>query len=400
MAPRIPTYQTLGRKTGWRWQRVAQLPYPLSHDRMCRYSLGRNAVFHGARALDLGPGDEVLFPAYHSGTEAAPLMHLGCRLRFYGVGSDLSLDLHEIEAKIGPRTRAIYVIHFFGFQAPVEAIRTIADRHGLLLIEDVALGFLGDLDGRPLGTWGDVSIFCLYKSLPVAAGGVLAINKPDVPLPPEPQAAGFYSDLNLTIKHVIHHWELHGGKLGRLGRNAVEASCKRLVQAGGLQLNSPESLDFEPDLLNDGMGLVTRLLLRYFDYESVVRRRRANYDWLTNRFADTGVVVLRENLPAGAVPLFLPILVEDKFPSVDALHRAGVEAVPVWGIHHSYLKRGEFPGTEFLVNHAVEIPIFQDLTEAHLERIADDVIRICRVRDEKILERSATIAAAQDLVAC
>jgi hypothetical protein len=107
-----------------------------------------------------------------------------------------------------------------------------------------------------------------------------------------------------------------------------------------------------------------------------------------------------DELPPGAVPLFLPILVEDKFGAVEALHRAGIEAIPVWGIHHPYLNRGEFPGTEFLVNHAVEIPIFQDLTERHLERMALDVIRLCRVKDARLLERASECSADRQLVAC
>ena len=85
MPPFIPSYQTLGPRSGWTWQRRDALPYPLSHDRTREYFLGRNAIYHGARALGLKAGDEVLFPAYHSGTESAPLMHLGCRLKFYGV---------------------------------------------------------------------------------------------------------------------------------------------------------------------------------------------------------------------------------------------------------------------------------------------------------------------------
>ena len=386
MPLQIPTYQTLGRKTGWRWQRRSQLPFPLNHGRIRAYSLGRNAVFHGAKALGLGPNDEVLFPSYHSGTEAAPLMHLGCKLRFYGVESDLSVNLHEIEAKVGPRTKAIYVIHFFGFQAPIQAIRALADRRGLLVIEDVALGFLGEIGGRPLGTWGDVSIFCFYKSLPVGAGGALAVNNADVPLPPEPERGGFYSDLNLAVKHVIHHWELHGGVVGRLARKAVEECCKRLVRRAQLELSSPESLLFEPELLDRGMGVITRTLLKYFDYDSVIDRRRANYAWLARRLKNTSVAMLREDLPVGSVPLFFPILVEDKFRTVDALHRAGIEAVPVWGIHHPYLRPGEFPGTEFLVDHAVEIPIFQDLTEHHLERIARGVIRFCQAPRPRLEE--------------
>jgi len=395
MLPRIPSYQTLGRKTGWRW-RSGSPPFPLSHDRVRLYYLGRNAVYHGARALGLKAGDEVLFPAYHSGTESAPLMYLGCDLRFYGVERDLRIDLDEIEAKIGPRTKAIYAIHFFGFQAPIEALRALADRHGLFLIEDVALSFLSEIDGRPLGTWGDVSIFCLYKSLPTAAGGVLAINKPGVPLPPEPRRGGFYSELNLTLKHVVRHWELHGGPLGRLARRAVE-KCSKPVTTGA-RLQSPDSLDFEPELLDRGMGLLTRGLLRWFDYRLIAQRRRQNYIWLANRLHDSGVAMLREHLPDGAVPLFFPILVDEKFLSVEVLHRVKIEAIPVWGIHHAYLSRGEFPGAEFLVEHAIEIPIFQDLTERHLERIARELIRLCRARSEKLLTQSES-APAKELVA-
>lgn len=396
MLPQIPSYQTLGRKTGWRcWP--GPRPFPLSHDRIRLYYLGRNAVYHGARALGLKPGDEILFPAYHSGTESAPLMYLGCNLRFYGVERDLSIDLDEIEAKIGPRTKAIYAIHFFGFQAPIEELRALADRHGLLLIEDVALSFLSQLGGRPLGTWGDASIFCLYKSLPTAAGGVLAINKPGVPLPPEPQRDGFYSELNLTLKHVVRHWELHGGPLGRLARRAVEKGSKPVTS--GAKLQSPDSLDFEPELLDRGMGLLTRGLLRWFDYVSIAARRRKNYIWLANRLRNSGVAMLRERLPDGAVPLFFPILVDEKFPTVESLHRERIEAIPVWGIHHAYLHRGEFPGTEFLVNHAVEIPIFQDLTEGHLERIAGELIRHCRAPSEKLAPQPVQAAPAEELVA-
>lgn len=374
MLASIPAYQTLGRKSGWRWQPRSALPYPLSHDRARYYYLGRNAVYHGAGALGLKPGDEVLFPSYHSGTEAAPLLHLGCKLCFYRVDRALEIDVEEIESLIGPRTKAIYAIHFFGFPAPIEQLRRLADAHRLYLIEDVALGLLGHVDGRSLGTWGDISIFCMYKSLPVAAGGLLAVNNRAIPLPQQPRGGRLYSELNLTAKRLVHHWDLHGGPVGRLARRAVECCFRASHVKDNFALESPEELNFDPDLLDCGMGRLTRHLLRWLDYGSIVQRRRANYAWLADRLKATGVVLVRDDLPPGAVPLFLPILVEDKFGAVAALAAVGVEAIPVWGVHHDYLPCGMFPGTEFLVDHAVEIPIFQDLTERHLERIARAVI--------------------------
>jgi len=372
----IPSYQTLGPNSGWKLQRKRALPYPLCHDRTRYYYLGRNAIFHGAQALGLKAGDEVLFPVYHSGTESAPLLHLGLNLVYYGVDRQFGIDLAEIEAKITPATKAIYVIHFFGFPGPINELRALADRYSLALIEDVALSMLAHEGGRALGTWGDISVFCTYKNLPVANGGILAINRDDIPLPPPTRRSRLYSELNLTAKHVLNYIDLHGGELGTAVRAVLQKLSGKVVRRSGLKLDSPDSLDFDPGIVDWGMGPLTRRLIRWFNYRRIAHRRRANYEWLVRRLEGTGVVVIRPELPEGAVPLFLPILADDKFGLVAKLHERKIEAIPVWGIHHPYLPHGEFPDMEFLVKHAVEIPIIQDLSRAHLTRIADAITEL------------------------
>jgi dTDP-4-amino-4,6-dideoxygalactose transaminase len=370
----ISSYQTLGPSSGWKLRQTA-LPYPLSHPRKRCYYLGRNAVYHGARALGLRSGDEVVFPAWHSGTESAPLMHLGCQLSFYEVRRDLTIDLDEVESLITPATRAIYAIHFIGFQAPIQELREMADRHGVALIEDVALGFLGAVDGRPLGTWGDISIFCLYKSLPTAAGGVLAVNRPDIALPAEVARGTTYSELNLTVKRFLEHVEMHGGWPGLWLRRSVQFFGRGGVKAAGLRVRSPDALDFEPELLDHRMGTITRAIARVVDYPSVAWRRRANYQWLARELAGSGVHLLRPTLPEGAVPLFFPVWAKDKFPTIARLQAEGVDAVPVWGTHHAYLPTGRFLETEFLTRHAIEVPVHQTLAVKHLRRIRDSLLR-------------------------
>ena len=374
MPPWIPSYQTLGTRSLWKRQSHSALPFPLCAERTRQYYLGRNALYHGAKALGLGQGDEIVFPAYHSGTESAPLLHMGCRLKYYGVRRDLEIDLGEIESLITPATKALYVIHFFGFPAPIAELRKMADRHGIYLIEDVALSLLGRAGDRPLGSWGDVSIFCLYKSVPTAAGGILAVNRNDVELPPLPLRSSFYSELNLTVKHALNHLELHGGRAGLALRRLIEWPCRAVVRRSKLAVDCPDSLDFDPALIDWNMGPITRWLIRRFDYRRIALRRRENYQWLVRRLANTDVAVLREELPQGAVPLFLPVLVKDKFPTIERFHAAGIDAIGVWGIHHPHLPRGEFPDVEFLVDHLIEIQIYQDLTEEHLERIAEAMV--------------------------
>jgi hypothetical protein len=378
MQTMIPYFPTLGPRAGWKTQHRAALPYPLSHDRVRRYYMGRSGVYYGSAALGLKPGDEVLLPSYHSGTETAPLAHYGCRLKFYGVSRDLNIDLDEIEDKISPATRALYAIHFIGFPGPVAELRAMADRHGIVLIEDCAQAFLSRWGGRSLGTWGDASVFCVYKSLPIAAGGVLAINNDSMPAPLAPRSIGLYSELNLTAKHLLNYLSLHGGAAGARLRWLAQRLAGGVVATTKLECVTPEAMAFDPSVLDWGLGPISAWLLRYFDYDAIARRRRENYRWLADRLIAAGLSPVRDSLPDDTVPLFLPLFVPNKFETVARLRHEGVMAVPFWGRHHEHLPRGEFRDTEFLVDHVIELPIYQDLTVDHLERVADVVLRHTR----------------------
>jgi hypothetical protein len=229
-------------------------------------------------------------------------------------------------------------------------------------------------DGRPLGTFGDVSIFCLYKTVPTSAGGVLAINRDDIPLPPRPRHVSLYNELNLTTKRILAHVEQHGGRLTRGIKALIERCARMAVRGAMIQVTSPDALDFDPALLDWDLGPITRRLLGWFDYERIVERRRANFKWLVDALSGSDVALPRDTLPDGAVPLFFPVLVEQKFPTIAKLHAAGIEAVPVWGVPHPHVPRGEFPGMEFLERRLIELPVYQDLTEQHLQRIRDALL--------------------------
>ena len=126
--------------------------------------------------MGLKPGDEVLIPAYHHGSEVEALLRAGVTCRFYDVSETLEPDERELEARSGSRTRALYLIHYFGFPQDVVRWRAWCDERGLLLFEDVALAWLGSAGDKPLGSFGDVSIFCLYKTLGLPDGGALAMR--------------------------------------------------------------------------------------------------------------------------------------------------------------------------------------------------------------------------------
>src|SRR5215212_8259238 len=91
------------------------LPFPLEEPNFRLYAFARHALWHGVRELGLEPGDEILMPAYSHGSEVEALLRAGLKLSFYGGRGDLSPDEGELGSLIGPRTRALFVIHYLGF---------------------------------------------------------------------------------------------------------------------------------------------------------------------------------------------------------------------------------------------------------------------------------------------
>jgi dTDP-4-amino-4,6-dideoxygalactose transaminase len=127
------------------------------------FERARHGLWHGLRALGLGDDDEVLVPAYHHGSEIEALVRAGLTCRFYEASEGLAPDERELEALLGPRTRALHLIHYLGFPQEATRWRAWCEERGLFLIEDAAQAWLGSLEGRPLGSFGDIAIFCLYK---------------------------------------------------------------------------------------------------------------------------------------------------------------------------------------------------------------------------------------------
>ncbi len=93
---------------------------------------------------------------------------------------DFLMDPDSVEARITPRTKAIWVTHLWGYPAEVDRLREIADRHGIYLLEDCAHAIFAEYKGRKLGTWGHIGTFSfnMFKQLAPGEGG-MAITDDD-----------------------------------------------------------------------------------------------------------------------------------------------------------------------------------------------------------------------------
>lgn len=283
--------------------------------------------------LGLGPGAEVLAPAYNCGSELDPILDAGASVRLYPVSKMLETNVAAVEAMIGPATRAIYLIHYFGVLNPAgPALRAVCDRHGLRLIEDCALSLLSGAHPAE-GRLGDVAVFCFYKffPFPVILGGALVVNAIDVPDPgpfvrpaPEGRVAG------MALRRALARLPgIGAARRLRRGGPPLPAATQNSVP-GDTVPDMPASYYFDPDLRDRAISRLTRAALDHIDPQQAIRMRRANYLALAEALGNLpGILPLFPVLPEDAVPLGFPLRLSERNRIARALTAQGIP-VPTW----------------------------------------------------------------------
>ncbi len=160
-------------------RRVARL-FDKSHGVMV--NSGSSANFLAIKLLDLPPGSEVITPALTFATTVAPIVQNGLVPVFVDVEpGTYNIDVDAIEAMIGPETRAMMIPSLIGNLPDWDKIRDIADRHGLMVVEDSADTLGATLHGLSTGSRADISTTSFYGSHVINAGGnggMLCVNTP------------------------------------------------------------------------------------------------------------------------------------------------------------------------------------------------------------------------------
>lgn len=141
---------------------------------------GSDALLLALMANDIGPGDEVIVPSFTFFATASCVSRLGAKVVFADIDpKTYNISPEAIEAAITPRTRAIIPVHLFGQPAAMDRISTIAEKHGLAVVEDAAQAIGAAYHGRPVGSWGQCGCISFYptKNLGgIGDGGMLVTN--------------------------------------------------------------------------------------------------------------------------------------------------------------------------------------------------------------------------------
>lgn len=355
------------------WGSAATPPWPqlATGDCLLTYQ-GRSAVAVLADCWRLGPGDEVLAPAYNCGTEIDPFLARGVNVTLYAVNGTGRVEFAEIRRRITTRTRAVYVTHYFGFPQPLDELLPWCRANSIRLIEDCALALFSRDAYGCLGTRGDAAIFSFTKSLAVPDGGALVCRTRDaarVRLRNPP----LWCSLRQALRLVKAQWLRAGARYG-WAPTPFDASVGPTVDKRdeiGPQPDMPADYYFDARRAHWGMSRSSQRLLGRIAPEQIVAARRRNYARLHARIENLpGVRPLHADLPAGVCPLALPIIVADRRAWVHGLRARGIAAVAWWSGFHRGLDWREHANAAALKTRIVALPIHQELNDGQIDYIA------------------------------
>ncbi|GAA4440961.1 DegT/DnrJ/EryC1/StrS family aminotransferase [Actinokineospora soli] len=310
---------------------------------------GTGALGLVLRAMDIGPGDEVVVPALGCAPLAASVVNAGATPVFADVHPwTMVVEPYEVEAAIGDETAAIMPAHMFSVMADMPTLSALADRHQVRLVEDSAVAQGGVLAGVPAGRWGDAGVYSFVQVKTfgtVGEGGAVVTD--DV-------------ELAATVRMLRNH--------GQDGRTRF---VHHLV---GQNSRFDEILaDYQ---LHRLPGLAERL-----------ERRARIADFYTERFADLADRGVQAPPPGrdGRCFYVYCLLAErgDEVGHHVAQRGVGTHVyyptpLPLQPAFAQYARGGRcWPHAELASARMLALPIYPHLTDAQVEHVADSVVAFC-----------------------
>jgi dTDP-4-amino-4,6-dideoxygalactose transaminase len=313
-------------------------------------------------ALGIGPGDEVITTAMTFIATATAIMEAGATPIFVDVEPDTgNIDAELVRAAITPRTKAILPVHLYGLMCDMRRLRTIADEHGLAIIEDAAHCIEGRRDGVAPGELGDTACFSFFatKNMTCGEGGAVVTDNDEL-----------YERLKLI--------RLHGMTKTAFDRH----------REGYTHWDVPV-LGWKYNLSN----IDAALLLPQFDrIDANLARRHALAEQYIERLG---------NFPGIRIPVSRPDTIHarhiftvwingrDRDEILAALRAAGVECVVNYrAVHLMALmrdrfscKEGDFPVAESIGSRTISLPFYPRMPEA-------DVTAVCERLTDIMLDRA------------
>lgn len=346
------------------------------------FRMARYALYRGLGALGVVAGDEILVPAYICDAAIQAIQAFGAVPVFFRITRDCSPDLEDVERRLSRRTRAVLVVHYFGFPQNLHELRDLCNRRRLFLLEDCAHVLAGQAEGKRLGSTGDISVFSWRKFLPTSDGAKLVINAKEGALGRPLHYDPLLTDLRAIQYLVDIRFAEQRGTL----RKALQLPAKLLTwnrraasQVPILEEHSPSGnelngSDFDPRFTDSLASRVSQFYFTHSDLQAVVEKRRQNYLDLAKRLSNiSGVVPLFPDLPDENCPLYFPLFCGQEPGAHRRLRGLGIPATAWDGVRPQEVLDERFPEAAFLYENLIFLPVHQSLRQGDLDLIADTV---------------------------
>lgn len=298
---------------------------------------GTDALFLGLRALDVGPGDEVITSSLSWIATANAIRMTGATPVFADIGDDLNINTTSAENLIGKRTVAILTVNYTGRIADNITLERLVSARGLLLMEDASQSFGAKLEGRPSGSFGDLSAMS-HNPMKVLA------------------ATGEAGSITLDDAHVVDR-------------------VRQLRYAGTINRETCTTPS-----LNGRMDTVqaAALLVRLSNNSKVIDNRRANAAYYDEALRNSVAIPPRDD---NHFDVFYTYTIRSS--RRDELQRHLVKFGIETKVQHPLLmpqqpayegSKGEWPNAASLVKQILCIPIHEKLTRSQREKVAEAII--------------------------
>jgi dTDP-4-amino-4,6-dideoxygalactose transaminase len=304
---------------------------------------GTSALHLALLAAGVGPGDEVItVPCTFVATVAA-ILYTGARPVFVDVDSKTyTMDPSQVEAAVTPKTKAVLPVHLYGNPADMDSILAVARRHKLTVIEDAAQAHGAEYRGRRCGSLGDLGCFSFYPGKNLGAygeGGLVTTSNPE---------------FARTIR-MLRDW-------------GSEKKYEHILKGFNYRMEGLQ-------------GAILRVKLRYL--EGWTEARRVHARAYRRALSSLCLTLPAELSGTRHVYHIYAVLTRQRGEIVDSLNSCGVQT----GIHYptpAHLlpaysdlgyRAGDFPVSECIAAQELSLPMYPELTNAHIAAVAEALAR-------------------------
>lgn len=319
------------------------------------FSRSRDVISSMVKSLGLSAGDVILVPASLCWDALEPLLSNGIIVRCYALDSQLFVDECCVKKLVCQKTKAVYLVHYFGYPQPSRyKIRQLCDSIGLKLIEDCALCLFSN--SQDLGCLGDVSFFSLWKYFPIPDGAIgLAQNGVELLKPVTHQNTATVIKRLLTV--VL-----------RSSNSRYLIARKTIRKLHSIDFKPPESIGtirFDNQI---AMSRLSKIIYSRCNIKWVAEKRRINYQAILNGIKQLrGVKPLWDSIPHDFTPFCFPIKLRDPMATQVMLQSKMIEteiSINKFFKNHRQIQGnlGDFAATESIADQVLSLPVHQGLT--------------------------------------